>query len=40
LSLHGPKPTCAIKKLPDYIRKGIAIHLAKHCRDVVKIVFK
>jgi ATP-dependent Lon protease len=28
------------EKLPDYIRKGITIHFAKHFRDVVKIVFK
>ncbi len=28
------------EKLPDYIRKGITIHFAKHYRDVVKIVFK
>ncbi len=28
------------EKLPDYIRKGITIHFARHYRDVVKIVFK
>lgn len=28
------------EKLPDYIRKGITIHFAKHYRDVVKVVFK
>lgn len=27
------------EKLPDYIRKGITIHFAKHYRDVVKVVF-
>lgn len=28
------------EKLPNYIRKGITIHFARHYRDVVKIVFK
>ena len=28
------------EKLPDYIRKGITVHFAKHYRDVVKVVFK
>ncbi len=27
------------EKLPDYIRAGIAIHFAKHYKDVAKIVF-
>ena len=28
------------EKLPDYIRKGITIHFARHYKDVVKVVFK
>jgi ATP-dependent Lon protease len=27
------------EKLPDYIRKGITIHFAKHFKNVVQIVF-